>query len=321
MNHRFWAQIKMETMEEDEKTKINKKLRAALRNLCTCSNVFFTLYGQPRLQPPTSWPKGLEKNELLKLYSKGYWLASRDYPSLVVQEKLLYPSAYGEDVTWRDVPGASTYPIGIKWYHDPNGNWGLTSISTAKTRNDHKWKDGEAFESKLTKDIPRGKTARYTVSDDIRCPKCGDVFSSEEILELHTCGFDVEKNCTNLACPRGVAARLTEAEIAEAEKEVTYPLVVQAPGSRGVQDEQEAFFQEVRSKSRARAHAKRLLIRNKLTPISGPEEDETMPDLESNQEGASQKDDRRVPRRPTNSDSYPKRRKRATRGRKNSGQK
>ena len=55
-----------------------------------------------------------------------------------------------------------------------------------------------------------------------------------------------------------------------------------------------------------------------LIPISGPE-DENMPDLESDQEVASQKDDRRGPQRPTN--SYPKRRKRAIRARKNNDRK
>jgi hypothetical protein len=141
-------------------------------------------------------------------------------------------------------------------------------------------------------------------------------FSSEKILELHTCGFDVEKNCTNKACPKGVAARLTDT--AEAEKEEAYPLVVQVPGSRGAQDEQETFFQEVRSGRRSREHVKRFLTKNKLIPISGPG-DENMPDLESDQEVASQKDDRRGPQRPTN--SYPKRRKRAIRARKNNDRK
>jgi hypothetical protein len=219
-------------------------------------------------------------------------------------------------LTWQDVPGASTYPIGIKWYHDPNGNWGLTSVSTAKTRHDSKSEDGEAVESTLTRGIPRGVTTRFTIADDIKCPKCGDVFSSEKILELHTCGFDVEKECTNKACPKGAAARLTDTD--EAEKEEVYPLVVQVPGSRGAQDEQETFFQEVRSGRRSREHVKRFLTKNKLIPISSPG-DTNMPDLEADQELASQKDDRRGPQRPTN--SYPKRRKRVIRARKNNDRK
>ena len=133
----------------------------------------------------------------MKLYRQGYWLAIEDYPTLVTQENLLVPSAYGEV---QDTPGASTYPIGFKWYHDPNGNWGLTSVSTAKTRNDSKNEDGEAVKSTLTRDNPKGVATRFTIADDIKCPKCGDVFSSEKILELHTCGFDVEKKCkTRLA--------------------------------------------------------------------------------------------------------------------------
>ena len=163
----------------------------------------------------------------MKLYRQGYWLAIEDYPTLVTQENLLVPSAYGEVL---DTPGASTYPIGFKWYHDPNGNWGLTSVSTAKTRNDRR-NVGEAAACTLTKDIPKGVAARFTIADD---------------------GDDVETKCTNPACPKGAAARLTDTEIVdEAEQEENYPLMVQAPDPRGVQDGQETFFSEVRSGRRS----------------------------------------------------------------------
>jgi hypothetical protein len=304
--------LRTRQIREDENTKLNKKLRAALRNLPTCNDAFYTLYGQPRLQPPTSWPKGLDKNELMKLYRQGYWLAIEDYPTLVTQENLLVPSAYGEVL---DTPGASTYPIGFKWYHDPNGNWGLTSVSTAKTRNDRKNEDGEAVKSTLTRDIPKGVATRFTIADDANCPKCGDVFSSAKILELHTCGFDVETKCTNQACPKGAAARLTDTD--EAEQEENYPLVVQAPDPRGAQDEQETFFSEVRSGRRSREHVKRFLTRNKLTQNSSPGDAE-MPDLEADQ-ATSQSNDRQDSPRPTN--FYPKKWKKVIRARKNNNRK
>jgi hypothetical protein len=116
---------------------------------------------QPRIQPPTSWPRGLDRNELRKLYRQGYWLAIEDYPKLVSQENLLVPSAYDSEDEDEDAsPRASTYPIGFKWYHDPNGNWGLTSVSTAKTRND-KRNVGEAAACTLTRHPQRSGCPFY----------------------------------------------------------------------------------------------------------------------------------------------------------------
>ena len=94
--------------------------------------------------------------------------------------------------------------------------------------------------------------------------------------------------------------------------------MVQVPGSRGAQDEQETFFQEVRSGRRSREHVKRFLTKNKLIPISSPG-DTNMPDLEADQALTSQKDDRRGPQRPTN--FYPKRWKKVIRARKNNDRK
>jgi hypothetical protein len=67
----------------------------------------------------------------------------------------LVPSAYDSEDEDEDAsPRASTYPIGFKWYHDLNGSWGLTSVSTAKTRKDE-GSVGEAAACTLTKDIPK----------------------------------------------------------------------------------------------------------------------------------------------------------------------
>ena len=193
-------------------------------------------------------------------------------------------------------PRASTYPIGFKWYHDPNGNWGLTSVSTAKTRND-KRNVGEAVTCTLTKDIPKGVATRFTIADD---------------------GDDVETKCTNPACPKGAAVRLTDTDVVdEAEQEINYPLRVQAPAPRGVQDEQETFFSDVRSGSRSREHLKRFLTRNNLTQNSSSGDAE-MPDLEADQ-ATSHSNDRQDSPRPTN--FYPKKWKKVTRARKNNNRK
>ena len=125
----------------------------------------------------------------------------------------------------------------------------------------------------------------------------------------------METKCTNQAYPKGAAARLTDTD--EAEQEENYPLMVQAPDPRGVQDGQETFFSEVRSGRRSREHVKRFLTRNKLTQISSPGDTE-MPDLEADQ-AASQSNDRQDSPRPTN--FYPKKWKKVIRARKNNNRK
>jgi hypothetical protein len=100
----------------------------------------------------------------------------------------------------------------------------LTSVSTAKTRNDER-SVGEAAACTLTKDIPKGAAARFTIAD-------GD--------------GEAETECTNPACPKGAAARFTIADgDGEAETEDNYPLRERAPDPRREQDDQETFFSEV----------------------------------------------------------------------------
>jgi hypothetical protein len=91
------------------------------------------------------------------------------YSKLISKENLLVPSAYDsddetEDEQKDDPPGASPYPIGFKWVHDPNGIWRLTSVSTSKTRRKEKGV-GEAVACALTQDIPEGSAARFTIAD------------------------------------------------------------------------------------------------------------------------------------------------------------
>ena len=212
----------------------------------------------------------------------------------------MVPSAYDSEDEDEDAsPRASPYPIGFKWYHDPNGSWGLTSVSTAKTRND-KGRVGEAAACTLTKDIPKGAAARFTIAD-------GD--------------GEAETECTNPACPKGAAARFTIADgDGEAETEENHPLRERAPDPRREQDGQETFFSEVRAGSQHREHISRFFARHNLPHnfcSENVEEDYQMPDLADQATGYS--DGRQDPPRPAN--FYPRKWRNVNRARKNNNSK